>query len=396
VNIRILSAVAVILVTGSGCNLQPNSYTFPGQKAVGDDGYTLTVGFEKVENLVPNSNVQLDNVTIGTVTKIKVDRDWNAQVTLRISDDQPLPKGTRFAIGQKTLLGAQYVEVTRPVAASGTTLRGGDVVSLDRSGTYPSTEQVLGAASLLLNNGGLSQISTITEQLTTALHGRVPNTRELVSRLDTLVSVLDANKQDIVTALEALSRLSTDLRHNQSVLGRAIDRITPGLRALNAERGRLVNAVTRTGMVSVDAGRLVDVNERALLANLRSLRPILARLGTAAGALPDALKIGLTIPFPAMTTSDAIRGDYANLFATLDLSGISLASLWLGSGGSETLTSGNPLAPLTAAPNAGTQTKPKSGTPKSPSGPATESPSPAPAASAAPCTLLLSLLGGCS
>lgn len=405
-NRTLAAAVAVIALAGTGCDLQPNSYTFPGQKAVGDDGYTLTVGFDKVENLVPNSNVQLDNVTIGTVTKIKVDESWQAQVTLRIADDQSLPKGTKFAIGQKTLLGAQYVEVTRPAAAQpgsaapDTALRDGDVVPVDLTGTYPSTEQVLGAASLLLNNGGLSQISTITEQLTTALHGRVPDTRDLVNRLDTLLSALDANKKDIVTALEAMASLSTSLRENQSALGTAIDRIAPGLRALNEERERLVRAVTQTGSLSVDAARLVNTNQQALLANLRSLRPILTRLGTVAASLPDALKLGLSIPFPVMTTSDAIEGDYANLFATLDLRGSSLARMWLGTG-TTAMQSGDPvLGPLTAG------TSPAPAQPSSPSGsvtpvpkpsaPPTSTPSPAPEEPSAPCNLVQKLLGGCS
>lgn len=398
-NRTLAAVVAVVALAGTGCDLQPNSYTFPGQKAVGDDGYTLTVGFEKVENLVPNSNVQLDNVTIGTVTKIKVDDSWEAQVKLRIADDQSLPKGTTFSVGQKTLLGAQYVEVTRPggTAEQSALLRDGDVVPVDRTGTYPSTEQVLGAASLLLNNGGLSQISTITEQLTTALRGRVPDTRDLVNRLDTLLTALDANKHDIVRALEATASLSANLRENQAVLGKAIDRITPGLRALNEERDRLVQAVTRTGAASVDAARLTNVNEKALLANLDSLRPILTRLGTVAGALPDALKLGVTIPFPAMTTSDAIEGDYANLFATLDLRGSSLAKMWLGSGSAAT-QAGDPvlgplaLSPPPAAPLTTPGSPPVPGSPKPvPATPAPTTEKPAPT-----CNPLQRLLGGCS
>lgn len=390
-NWRLVTAAAVVLLGGTGCDLQPNSYTFPGQKAVGDDGYTLTVEFDRVENLVPNSNVQLDNVTIGTVTKIKVDENWRARVTLRISEDQPLPADTMFAIGQKTLLGAQYVEVTRPTRARAALLEDGDVVPVEQTGTYPSTEQVLGAASLLLNNGGLSQISTISEQLTTAFRGRVPDARQLVNRLDELLTVLDANKRDIVTALEAMASLSGNLRDNQRVLGRAIDRITPGLRALNTERGRLVRAVTRTGLASIDAARLVEANEQALLSNLASLRPILGRLGTVAGELPDALKLGLTIPFPVMTTSNAIQGDYANLFATLDLRGSSLASMWLG-GAMTATTGGDPVLGPLATPDPGTRPKQTAPSPSpSPSPPPSEPESPAPA-----CNLLQGLLGGCS
>jgi phospholipid/cholesterol/gamma-HCH transport system substrate-binding protein len=387
-----------MLGAGTGCDLQPNSYTFPGQKAVGDDGYTVTVAFDKVENLVPNSNVQRDNVTIGTVTKIKVDPDWHARVTLRIADDQQLPKDARFAIGQKTLLGAQYVEVSTPAPAAGAAdaayLTDGASVPISQTGTYPSTEHVLGAASLLLNTGGLSQISTITGELSTALSGRVPQTRDLVDQLDQLLTVLDANRGDIVHALEALGSLSKDLRANQADIGRAIDRITPGLQALNAERDELVRAIRDTGRLGVDAGRVIEVNERAILANLSSLRPILSQVGSASGQLVDALKIGFTIPFPAMTTTNAIRGDYANLYATLDLSATSLAQMWLGGGAA--FQSGDPvtapLQPALPAPPAAPRPGTSATAAPAPSSGGTTSPSPAPSK---PSCSLVQILVGC-
>jgi ABC-type transporter Mla subunit MlaD len=102
-----------------------------------------------------------------------------------------------------------------------------------------------------------------------------------------------------------------------------------------------VRAIRDTGRLGVDAGRVIEVNERAILANLSSLRPVLAQVGAASGQLVDALKIGFTIPFPAMTTTNAIRGDYANLFATLDLSTTSLAQMWLGGGAA--FQSGDPV-----------------------------------------------------
>jgi phospholipid/cholesterol/gamma-HCH transport system substrate-binding protein len=405
-----VAGAVVLLGAGTGCDLQPNSYTFPGQKAVGDDGYTVTVAFDKVENLVPNSNVQLDNVTIGTVTKIKVDSDWRAQVTLRIADDQRLPTGSRFAIGQKTLLGAQYVEVSTPAPAYGAAgaggtadsasasraayLEDGAAVPVTQTGTYPSTEHVLGAASLLLNNGGLSQLSTITGELSTALSGRVPQTRDLVDQLDQLLTVLDANRGDVVHALEALGRLSTNLRSNQAVIGAAIDRITPGLRALNEERDDLVQAIRDTGRLGVDAGRVIDVNERAIVANLSSLRPVLAQVGAASDQLVDALKIGFSIPFPAMTTTNAIRGDYANLFATLDLSTTSLAQMWLGGGAA--FQSGDPVTSPLATPTAPRTTTggvplPTQTAPSAPS--SGSSPGPASAPSKSPCSLVQILVG---
>jgi phospholipid/cholesterol/gamma-HCH transport system substrate-binding protein len=392
-------ALAAMLLAGgllgSACDIQPNDNTLPGQVAVGDDGYTVTVHFDQIENLVPNSTVQKDDVVIGTVGEIDVE-GWEAVVKLHLLDSVELPTDAMFSIGQKTLLGAQYVEVSAPTEArprSGVLADGADL-GVDHTGTYPATEQVLGAVALLLNNGGLSQISTITGELSTALRDKVPDTRGLIRHADELLAVLDANKGEIVRALESLNSLSAGLREDQTTIATAIDRITPGLEVLETERARLVSALTHTGRAGDRAVRVVRASESALLANLDALGPILSRLGRVSASLPDALKIGITIPFPAMTASEALRGDYANLFATIDLSAAGLADTWLG-GLSPALQAGDPVEnPLVQAPDA-----PTSGSGGATDGPsdgpeATEEPSvPTPTEEPKPC--LLRILGIC-
>lgn len=388
---RTRGAIGALLVAaallGSGCDIQPNDNTLPGQVAVGDDGYTVEVHFNQIENLVPNSTVQKDNVVIGTVGEIDVE-GWEAVVQLHLLKDVPLPKDAMFSIGQKTLLGAQYVEVSVPgsgdgrsdagadqvalaaadTGATGPVLGEGDVIGVDQTGTYPATEQVLGAVALLLNNGGLSQISTITGELSTALRNKVPDTRGLIRHANELLAVLDANKGEIVAALESLNSLSAGLRKDETSIATAIDRITPGLEVLETERARLVKALTHAGRAGDRAVRVVDASESALLGNLDALGPILTNLGKVSETLPDALKIGITMPFPAMTTSDAVRGDYANLFATIDLSTTALSGTWLG-GLAPALQAGDPVEnPLAEVPDAADAADPAGGDDEGPGG----------------------------
>lgn len=339
---RLMALVLASAVVLTGCNLQPNDRTLPGQVAVGGDGYTVTVYFDEVANLVANSTVQMDNVVIGTVAAIDV-VDWQAKVKLRLLKEVRVPGDAVFSIGQKTLLGAQYVEVaSRGSGADGIesqsksqavparpALSDGDVIRVEQTGTYPATEQVLGAVALLLNNGGLSQIQTITSELSTALQDRVPDTRSLVRRTNQLLAVLDDNKSEIIGALESLDSLSAGLVADRERLDVALKRLGPGLRALEEERASLVRAVTETGKTGVQAGRIISASREAIVANLDSLRPILTNLSKVSTTLPDALKIAVTIPFPAMTTTNALRGDYANLFATVDVRGSAFLNTWL-------------------------------------------------------------------
>jgi len=388
-------AAAVVAGLGvSGCDLHPNDNTLPGQVAVGGDGYTVTVYFDEIENLVANSTVQLDNATIGTVADVEID-DWQAKVTLRLKKSVPLPETARFSVAQKTLLGAQYVQVDPPrnsaVEARGT-LADGDTVPVEQTGVYPVTEQVLASASLLLNNGGLAQISTITSELADTFRGRVPDARGTVTKLNELLAVLDRNQVQVNSVLDSLGRLSGRLVDDREVLGDAIDRITPGLRTLSEQRGALVRAVRSAGRLSSSATSLIDASQEDLLANLGALRPVLTQLGRASGQLPEALKWMITLPFPVMTTPNASKGDYTNLFTTIDLSLPTLARNFFAGGVFPSMQAGDPTTdPLTpAAPG--------------PAGPADGRPDPsneiddaAPTepTSGKPCGLLGSLLGGC-
>lgn len=397
-------AAAALATAVAGCSVAPNSNTLPGQVAVGSDGYTITAPFDNVQNLVPNSNVQYNNVTIGTVAKIEVS-GWHAEVKLRLKKSIELPANVTLKIAQKSLLGAEYVQIDDPTELPAGRLAQGATLRMTQTGAYPETEQVLSAVSLLLNNGGLSQINTITTQLNAALGGREPEARAVVDKLDTLLSTLDRQKSHVIDALDAINGLTKKLAAQRDVVAGAIDRITPGLKALNEERVKLVRAIDAVGKFGTTATRVVNITQSSLLSNLANLRPILEQVNKAGNDLPKALNYLTTVPFPLQNVQRALKGDYANLFLTLDLSLSTLAGSFLGTTGKTvpaSLQKGNPVTtPLTATP---AKTPPESTTrpnpPKSGNAPTQPAPS-APPKSGSPtttapsCPLLTKLLGGC-
>ena len=394
--LRAAAAVVGAAVLLTACSVHPNDNTLPGQVAVGNDGYTAYVTFDQVENLVPNSTVQMGDVVIGTVAKIAV-HDWRARLTLRLRKNVAVPENAVFTIGQKTLLGAQYVQVDAPAKPRGRLAANADV-PVSQTGTYPATEQVLASASLLLNNGGLSQISTITGELNKTLDQRVPDTQSVIRRLNLLLGTLEANKKEIVDTLESLDRLSTTAVAQRKTIARALDTIGPALRTLDDERATLVDTTTRLGETSVKGSEVLTASSEAFLTTLGALRPTLGELAKVAADLPDALKLLVSLPFPIMTASNAVRGDYANLFATVDLRLPTLAkNFGLDLSLLETLSKDR-AADAEAAPVAGDAPAPVKGAAPppgqataTPSPPARPSPTPIPASDCG----ILKLLGVC-
>jgi len=380
----------------TGCfSLNPNDHTHPGQVALGSDGYTVTADFADVQNVVPNSTVQRDDVVIGTVTRIRVE-DWTARVTMRLLKSVRLPANAVFRIGQKTLLGAQYVGVEDPAAPAGR-LVDGATIPVSATGTYTDTEQVLAGVSLLLNNGGLSQISTITGELNKALAGRVPDTRTLVAELNQLLTTLDSRKADLLKVLDIADSLTTKVASQSVRVERAVKSIAPGLRTLATQRQQLVTAIADLGRLSASAQKVVSTSQAALLANLRHLQPVLKALDASGSDLANSLKVLITIPFPVMTTVNAVRGDYMNLFTTFDVALPSLREAFLGTGPTASALGSDPItAPLFGSLDGPALDPPQPGGAGAAT-PSTTDPTPAPSSepSAVPCPLLSALLGVC-
>lgn len=391
---RLAAAVAGVLLL-SGCNLDPQTATLPGGAGTGSGDYTITAEFASSDNLVANSEVQYNNVRVGTVLSVKLDRGtWHSRVRLGLDHTVPLPANVTAAIGQKSLLGAEYVQLDAPAKPVGR-LGNSEFVPISRTSRYPATEEVLSAVSLLLNDGGLAQLKTITGEIDAALSGREGTARSVLNRLTVFVTRLDEQKQQIIGATESLNRLATQLADNRDTVARALTHITPAVTTLNRDRTRLTAALKSLDRLSVVATKALDDNRTGLATNLAQLRPTLTKLVEAGRALPDSLPIFVSFPFPITTLDKAVKGDYMNLFVTADLSLDSIQKNFLaqlpiiGQLPLQTITQDKNA--LTAPVDSGSPAPKATTQPTSPAAPTPSTPAPT---SSPPCNLITQLLGG--
>ena len=92
---------------------------------------------------------------------------------MQVNDSVHLPGNARAEVAQTSLLGEKYVALMGPLGIKGHgRLHDGSVITSTSSA--PDTEEVLGALSLLLNQGGLAQIRVIAKELNGALRGNEP------------------------------------------------------------------------------------------------------------------------------------------------------------------------------------------------------------------------------
>lgn len=320
---RRLCALAAAALGLAGCGFRGlYDVPLPGGADVGDHPYHITVEFADVLDLVPQAAVRVNDVAVGRVDSVDLAGDparWHATVRLTLNGDVTLPANARAELRQTSLLGEKYVSLAGPTTEPPQgRLRDGALIPLAHTGRNPEVEEVLAALSVLLNGGGLAQIQAINRELGDALQGREGSVRDLLTQLDTLVGGLDAQKAQITRALDSVNRLAATLSAQRTTIGDALDTLPGALKVLADQRQQLTAMLTALQRLGQVGANVITASRDDLLADLASLRPTLAQLAAAGSALPNALELLVTYPFPK-TAVNGIKGDYTNLFVTADL-----------------------------------------------------------------------------
>ena len=115
-----------------------------------------------------------------------------------------------------------------------------------------------------------------------------------------------------------MNRLSLTLAGQRRNLTDALDNLAPGIQVVVRQHDQLVGMLQSVNRLSEVAVDTIGKSKNHLIDNLRALTPTLAKLAEAGQNLPTALKILPTYPLPDVA-GDALRGDYGNVKARLDL-----------------------------------------------------------------------------
>jgi virulence factor Mce-like protein len=310
----------VVLLTVTGCAFQGvNSLPLPGAVGRGPDAAIYHVEMANIGTLESNSPVLIDDVVVGSVGKMTL-HGWHIDLDVSLKPDVVVPANAVATIGQTSLLGSMHVALDPPPGQrpSGR-LKPGATIGLNSSSTYPSTEQTLSSLAAVVNGGGLGQIGDIIGNFNAALSGRQDAIRDLITRLDTFVGTLYQQRDNIIATIEELNRFSATLGGQQETLTRALNKIPPALDVLIKERPRLTTALEKLGTFSETVSGLVNDTQTDLVKNLQNLEPTLQALADVGPEIDTALAYAPTFPLTQNIIDRGVRGDYVNLWVTVDL-----------------------------------------------------------------------------
>jgi virulence factor Mce-like protein len=317
---RLIAVAGCVVVAATGCAFHGlNSLPLPGTVGDGNDAQIYRVEFANIATLESNSPVMIDDVVVGSVRKMTFS-NWHIDVDLSVEHDVVVPANAVASIGQTSLLGSLHVALDPPVGQSPSgRLAPGAMLPLQDSSTYPSTEQTLSSLAAVVNGGGLGQIGDIIHNFNAVLSGRQGDVRDLLTRLDHFVAVLDAQRDDLITSIQALNRLAGTFADQRDVISDALLKIPPALDVLIAERPRITTALDKLRVLSDTSTRLVNDSQADLVTNLRNLDPTIRALADVGDGLDQALATATVFPLSQNVIDRGALGDFMNLFAVIDL-----------------------------------------------------------------------------
>lgn len=266
-------------------------------------GYEVTARFQNASQLVRGNPVLSGGVRIGSVGKIRLTDDGQADVALSIDGESaPLPRGTRVTVRQFSLSGIanRFVEVTYPGGAVRGDIPDGGRIGVDETRSQVDPDQLAntfdpatrrGLKQVL--QGGARSVSGRGRELDRGLRYLNPalaTTSNLIAELtrdrpllegvlvdsSRLLTALDTRRDELATLVGGLRDTFRAARNQKGALAESLGRLPPFLRRSNTT---FVNL--RAALDDIDP--LVTAARPAA----RRLRPVLREArGLAAGARP--------------------------------------------------------------------------------------------------------------
>ncbi|BBY19421.1 MCE family protein [Mycolicibacterium litorale] len=301
-----------------------NSLNMPGTAGHGAGSYKITVQLPDVSVLPQNSPVMIDDVTVGSVSGIdavqRSDGTFYAAVQVSLDGNVKLPQNATAKVAQTSLLGSQHLELAPPEGEPGVgKLEEGSQIPIDRTGRYPTTEEVLSSLGVVVNKGNLGALQDITDEAYAAVAGRQDSFTDLIPRLAELTTSLDRQTADIISAAEGLNRFAGILARSKDSLGRTLDTLPAALEVLNKNRTNIVDAFGALRSFAIVASRILSETKTDFAADLKDLYPVIKALNDNADDFIKSLEFLPTFPFHYKYLRNAVRGDYLNVFVTFDL-----------------------------------------------------------------------------
>ncbi len=220
-----------------------------GLRGFWSNEFALSAAFTSANGLVPQAEVRVSGVHVGTVTEINDSTDGGALVRMALQPGIQLRQDTRAVIRPKTLLGEKFVELVRRQGSSQAYLRNGALIPKAQTGQAVEIDDILNAMDAPTRKA----MSESFRQLGIALDGRqqdigaaLPPLDSTVTNLRPLARVGESRQKELDRILTNLNTIMQALADEQDQLGHLVNSGDTVMSAI-ASRDQALAGTVRNG-----------------------------------------------------------------------------------------------------------------------------------------------------
>ena len=188
--------------------------------------FALQAEFSSANGLVPQAEVRVSGVHVGSVLAIDDGRDGGALVKMALQPDVRLRQDTRAVIRPKTLLGEKFVELVRQQGSTQPYLSSGATIPRLQTGQAVEIDDILNAMDAPTRQA----MSESFRQLGIAFDGREADLSAALAPLDATIQNLrplarvgESRQQELDRILTNLAIIMQALADEQEQLGNIVD-----------------------------------------------------------------------------------------------------------------------------------------------------------------------------
>ncbi|MEN8674048.1 MlaD family protein [Nocardioides sp.] len=267
------------------------------------DGYQVQVGLASATNVVEGGPVLVNGFESGTVDKLEV-VDGMAVVTMTLDDEvAPLHSGAEVVVDWKATLSERQLEITDGATSNAEIPEGGmipgempkpteidDILNALDEPTRKDLQSLLAKLAPTLQGNEQDLRATITTggptlealgQVLRALGTDGPAIKNLVSRLDEMLTIVAERDDEVTSIVDRLHQMSQDVSSRRESLRATLTKLPGTLEQAERTLG-LVPSVADEAVPLLNSLEPVTAKLKPVAANLRpvlaDLRPLVADL----------------------------------------------------------------------------------------------------------------------
>jgi len=224
---RVFVSVAIVIVFAAACLGGLGFIALNmGLHGPWSNEFALNADFASANGLVPQAEVRVSGVHVGTVLEIADASDGGALVKMALQPDIHLRQDVRAVIRPKTLLGEKFVELVRTQGSGQPYLQSGATIPKAQTGQAIEIDDILNAMDAPTRKA----MSESFRELGVALDGRQADVSAALAPLDSTITNLrplarvgESRQQELDRILTNLNIIMQALADEQDQLGHIVD-----------------------------------------------------------------------------------------------------------------------------------------------------------------------------